>query len=1016
MLRFLFWLLLLCPAYAFGQHIIPRFNTIGVEDGLSQSSVYSIYQDRKGFMWFGTADGLNRYDGSEIHVFKVDPRHVQQGNSNFIRGNIAEDKRGNIWYSNETGIYYYSPVADEIIPAYQFSKEEGETYVFEMIGFDSRGTLWLLNPVKGVTEFNPATRTLQIHAFPSRIHFDRKNYSECEIDQDDQLWILLSVAQGIVNFDTRLKDYRLPAFDKPVHRRIEANGSVYALSYTGTNYRSPELRIYDRNDRMQQTIPLPGLNVSDMTVVKIFVDFLGRIWLTTMNAGLLMYDPAKQKLQSFVHDNARVKSLPLNFTRVLFEDAQHNLWIGTDGAGVSKLDLKPPKFNLFPLNEGDYPFLKDYFIKCFYEDATGHIWFGTLSNGICRLDPKTGELDTVGSAAVKPGKFSTAVTGCIFEDSKGRIWAGSSMGIGIYNPRRHDFDPIELANGFSLQPFNIFVYQIIELGDGSYLAATSHGVVHIVPNGNSYIALLKNEAMMRFGQATSVQRIGNDIWFTSPINGLFHLRYNAGSFTFIEKLFTNTDLRGISIDQQDGSILWVASGIGLIRLNTISKQYQVLGSSQGLRNSYVYGVLEDEAHHLWMSTNGGIAMFDKQSQSFSTYTNKDGLQSNEFNTGAYYRSRAGVLYFGGIKGFNWFKPSSFVLTSSSPRVAIAQLSVNEKPLINDSAYYFNQTLRLSYDHNDISLTIAALDFTKPEANKIAYQLRGWENSPVVTYSKQIHYSNIAPGSYTLTVRACNAAGVWSEPITLSIVITPPFWNTWWFYALLATAVITAIMLLARFIYQNELKERIKELEKEKAIEAERLRISREMHDDIGAGLTQIALMSEVARHNTTNQKELEDIAGTSRKLMNNMSEIIWSLNAEYKTLELLFHYLREQLHRLLEPSGIDYQIRFPEEVPDIVLTNDQRRNILLVVKEAVHNAVKHSGAAHISIRADIAGDLMCIEIKDNGKGFEVAAKRDGNGLKNLQHRCTMLHAELQLQTAPGNGVHFIFSIPLNSHS
>jgi signal transduction histidine kinase len=244
---------------------------------------------------------------------------------------------------------------------------------------------------------------------------------------------------------------------------------------------------------------------------------------------------------------------------------------------------------------------------------------------------------------------------------------------------------------------------------------------------------------------------------------------------------------------------------------------------------------------------------------------------------------------------------------------------------------------------------------------------------------------------------------------------PSFYKSWWFYSIVIALALAMIIMATRYIAQRALKLKLKELERQRALDKERLRISREMHDDIGAGLTRITLMSEIARH-SSDKKELAEIADASRKLVTNMNGIIWSLNPEHKTLGHLFSYLREELNNLLEPSGIDYRIELPLECAAYVLTNEQKRNILLVTKEIVHNAVKYSEAERLSVKAHIKEDVLWFSIEDNGKGFDTAKEFSGNGMKNIRYRLDELNAAFDMQSGPGKGVSCNYGIPLNSHS
>lgn len=247
------------------------------------------------------------------------------------------------------------------------------------------------------------------------------------------------------------------------------------------------------------------------------------------------------------------------------------------------------------------------------------------------------------------------------------------------------------------------------------------------------------------------------------------------------------------------------------------------------------------------------------------------------------------------------------------------------------------------------------------------------------------------------------------------LLPPPVWQRWWFYVALLVTTTLAVMLMGKLATERKLKRQIRELEQQREIDKERLRISREMHDDIGAGLTRIALMTEIAKHHFQHAPELSQIADTSRQLVNNISEIIWSLNPGHRSVSQLLAYLREELGKLLEVSGSKYTIDFPNEDVPGQLGNEQNRNVLLIAKEIVHNAVKHSGATEIRVSARVINGMLELEVADNGKGYDPERVSNGNGLRNIQHRLKEAGATWSVVTAPGNGVIAKFSLPLKSH-
>jgi signal transduction histidine kinase len=280
---------------------------------------------------------------------------------------------------------------------------------------------------------------------------------------------------------------------------------------------------------------------------------------------------------------------------------------------------------------------------------------------------------------------------------------------------------------------------------------------------------------------------------------------------------------------------------------------------------------------------------------------------------------------------------------------------------------------------------------------------------------EVRYNNLPHGDYIFKIKAANGAGAWNEEVyTVTITIHPPFWKTWWFYSLAGLCILLVIVFITRYFSQQNLKNKIAELQRLKEIDKERQRISREMHDDIGAGLTQITLMTESVKNKTTaiSSKELDDITSTSRKLVSNMSEIIWSLNTENKSLDQFCAYLREELNKQLEYAGIEHTIQLPENRDDIVLSNEQRRNLLLITKEIVNNAIKYSKAKNIFVKVEYKNNTLSFEVSDNGTGFDIEKKSNGNGLHNIKQRIAELNGRIVINTSAGNGSSFSYAVKL----
>lgn len=988
----------------YSQTIIPRFEQLGVNDGLPHSSVYSITQDKKGFMWFGTPDGLCRYDGSALLGFKYVARDSNDIINNFVRGRILEDPAGNMWYSNESGIYKWDVYKEIIVKVRSFNKNEFGNISFQTVALDNNGSLWLLNIGHGVFEFNISSGKLTGYPMPASSAYATVLLSYNTVDGSGNIWIRLnSTNDPILVFDKATHSYSARAATVQPHAVFFGKESeVYAFE---------DRLVYKNRENGQVHSVMKMINDKKISFYSFdgIWDSYGRLWMTARGNGLFYYDEVNDRFQQYHHDNSKIKSLPFDLTTCLFIDRSQNLWIGIDGGGVAKLDLKQPKFNLFPLSEGDYPVLRDYFTKCFYEDDKGRTWFGSHNNGLNILEHTTGKLINYHYDKTKPDGIPGNIVGSIIKDKEGRMWVGSSGGISMFNEKTGRFKTVVIQQLPAIHPdMNVFVYKMIQLKNGDFLAATLFGLVRISkqPNGSYEGYYFKNISYLISTATDVVELPSGTVYASIPGLGLYELQPDGIAYKLSNIFLKGLDLRSIRTDETNSKYLWVASAIGLIHFNILSKTYSLCNEKNGLANSYVYGSLEDEKNNLWISTNGGLSYLDRATDQIVNYSFQDGLQSNEFNTQAFYKSSSNTFYFGGIKGFNWFRSNNFIADKHKPQAAITQIEVE-----NILSRSYGQ---LPYDSNDVNFKFAALDYTRPEANVIQYKLEGWDKKWIYTYVKSARYSHLPPGKYTMIMKASNAAGIWSEEKRVSIEITPPFWKSWWFYLLEALVISGALILITRSVMNRKLKIEIEKLVRLKALEDERYRISQEMHDDIGAGLTQISLISESAKsHPDSGQvirTELEDISVTSRQLVDNISEIIWALNPKHDKLDTLLPHLREQLNKLLEYTELNFTIDFPVNIPSIELNNQQRRNILMITKEVVHNVVKHSSAHTLTIMARLNDHKLQFIIKDDGKGFDQTTCNNGNGLKNIRNRVEEMRGSLEITNENGKGTVFIYSL------
>jgi len=1003
---------LLLPLLLAAQPVIPRFEALGVNEGLSQSSVYAIHQDHAGFMWFGTADGLNRYDGYEVRNYRVLDDQAAAGNSNYIRGRLCEDADGNIWFANETGIYVYDRGLERLKAVRRFPEGSYGNTIFMALGIRD-GYLWLLNAHYGASRFHLRRRTFETIPFPASWPKNNRYNSNGYLTGEGVMVFSMFINGGLVFFDTRTRQYRTEMPNEQVFAFCPGRKKSFIILENG-------IYIHDSLTGKRRWTSYDDSNKPLNSITHIIEDPFSRLWILTSGNGLVLHDLKTDLRFRYRHDNTKLRSLPFDLLRVGLIDRSGNLWIGTDGGGVCRLDLKPPRFELFPHNEGDYPILKDYFVKCFYEDRRRRIWFGTHSNGLSIFDPEAQTLKNFRHRPEDPSSLGGDIVGSILEDRAGQIWIGHNRGFSLFDTLSGRFVNFRPQTAVPLYDRNIYVFQMRQLQDGRIAAATIQGLACLRKKEGIYETRTFRSGPLNSIATSLVETRPGEIWYTCPQVGLYRAEAHGDSFVAREKYFPGVDLRSVQVDGQDNRFLWVASAKGLIHFDRDSRRFRIYDSRMGLGNNYVYGVLEDEQHNLWLSTNGGLSFFDRRRQQFTNFTHADGLQSNEFNTNAFFRGASGTFYFGGIKGFNWFRSQApgAHLSETPPQVALSSIHVNEELLLQDSAFRAARSVRLNHRQNTLSFQFSVLDFTRPQANKIRYRLKGWDPGWVLTANRSVRYPNLPPGNYTLLVQAINPAGLESPLLSLRFDIAAPFWKRSWFYVLVSLLIMSVVIAVTRAVTRRNIQRRLRALEKERALDAERNRISRDMHDEIGSGLTQIALLSELIQTQKRAEAELHrdvaTISAQARRLVKNMGEIIWTLNPQNDSLENLLAYMREQAQEYFEPfENIDFGIRFPSEVPLLRLSNEQRRNLFLVVKEALHNALKHSGAETIVLEAACDSRQLHFTVRDNGAGMPEKTRAGANGLRNMEKRMLDIGGYFSMKSG-GGGTELHFVLPLMS--
>jgi signal transduction histidine kinase len=744
------------------------------------------------------------------------------------------------------------------------------------------------------------------------------------------------------------------------------------------------------------------------------------LFIVVPGKGMLRYDLASKKITEYKNVPGDLGTLSVNFLRKFYVDDSDNLWLGTEGGGLSKLDLKQRKFNCYPAGVYNIPNPANMMVKSLYARGT-KIYAGTFSKGLYIIDTITNEASVV-NILKKSTQDNDAPITAMLNDSRNRIWIGCGNYIGFIHAATgqfEKFDTIDAKNGF--------IYSIYEHSPDTLLIGTYKRVFRVVVDKNHNVHVDKENVFNNPEITGLIQSIvkgpGNSVYIGTIEHGFKKCVVQGDNLVIKAQGMSNTGVRHFYNDVVN-QIMWIATDNGLLAYNDSTGEYSLFDERQGLSNGHIYAILPESDNVLWISNNKGLnrIRFDKNElgevriTTVKQFNQKSGLQSNEFNSGAYFAYNRKHLMFGGVSGVNWFNTENVVSNHHIPQVVLTGLMVNEKRYLTPIDYPFLKKLELPYYNNSVYLNYAALEFTNPVLNKYVYKMEGGENI-WVEGSNEVRFSNLEPGSYKFLVKAANNDGVWSdEQLLLEIKIIPPFWGTWWFKTLMAVLLTMAMIGLGHYLVKRSVRKKTRELEMQQVLNEERNRISRDMHDEMGTGLTKISLLTEVARHINQQDRDkslqtLKDISVTSRGLTQKMGEIIWMLSPVNDTLDSLAAYLKEYVYNITDSLNIDVVTDFPENIPAIKLSHDKRRQLLLVTKEALHNALKHAAATQISFSMDIHKHGFLLMMNDNGKGLtNETSEKTGNGLKNMAWRMEQIGGVFKIESESGNGTTVIYGI------
>ncbi|MBK7629262.1 MAG: hypothetical protein IPJ23_00710 [Ignavibacteriales bacterium] len=1025
-----------------------------IEDGLSQSTIFASLQDSKGYMWFATRSGLNRYDGYKFNIYFNDPKD-STSLSDDGTNSLYEDKNGNLWigtiygninrFDRKTEIFNYKNVSDllDVLPdqaddfyEYPLSFSRNQKTTITSLAEDKDGKLWIGTWGSGIIVIDKFFKLY--HHF----YFDKNNpgglktnrIMDLIFDHEGKLWVatfgggLTRITKSIENskenfsFETLLQgeDEFSLSDNKLLNLFQDSKMNIWIGSYYGglIHIPSDQTKLPFGKAKIDcQRCPISVNNLTPNTIMSFAEDIEQYLWIGTFGGGLIRYDKNKNTTLHFFNDPINQYSLGDNDVLSLCTDRSGIIWAGSHlGAGVTKIYKNNARFNHIKHQPGKSNNLNDDVVWSIYKDQENILWIGTYKGGLNRYDPSSKNFSyikkTDGSNSLSSNHIRT-----IKEDNYGNLWIGTyDGGLNILNKKSKRVSVFKNNQKDSSSISGNQIQDILIESDSVYWIATFGGGLNkAIINGNPIDQKIKfkkfindkdNPNSISDNRIYKLYRSRDGVfWIGSYGGGLNSFDPRTEMFKSYPSNSGNDDSFNIEnlmtiLEDSDG-IIWLGSyGGSLTSFNRTTGKFKRYSFTESLTSGVVYGILEDDSKNLWISSDNGIFRLNLITKDIKRFDIQDGLQSLEFSGGAYFKDKTGIMYLGGINGYNFFDPNKIKSNNYIPPVVITSIKVFNEHIKGEP-----KELVLDYKKNFISFEFSSLDFSDPRDNQYSFMLEGLQNEWQVTESSSriATYTNLSPGTYVFKVRGSNSDGIWSDSYaSIKIVILNPFWQTWWF-------IILAVILLASFLYYLSTI-RIKNL---LAIEKLKSKLAADLHDNIGSGLTEISILSEVASRKNNfgeinSNSELKNICDISRKLVDSMSDIVWVVNPSRDSLHDLIIRLKDTYSELLNSVEISFKTKNLEKLNDVKLPMEVKQNLYLIFKEAINNSIKHSKCKRITLEANLRNDVLEIILNDDGIGFDESLLSKGNGLKNMENRADQINGKIKIKSSINSGTSIRF--------
>ncbi len=782
-----------------------NFEKISLESGLSQSTVNCILQDSKGFMWFGTLDGLNLYDGYDMKIYRNNLYDANSLPDNTIT-TLFEDKFGLIWIGTlGRGITVFDRFQNRFISLHNtLNNKYLASNSITDITQDGLGNIWVATS-NGLTRIERRFIHLEFTHFFQKNNLPSNKINKLVSDNLGNIWI--ATDNGLAFYNVELKEMK--TFENELIRNKKINAIVFDkndLLWLGTDN---GLLQFFKSSKIAKVFESESVtNVNNTKVNTLFCDREGIVWIGTVNNGLFRYNSKIKELNNYLHDAADSKSLSVNNILSIYQDYAGIIWVGTALGGINKWNKLSDEIEIYKHNIYDANSLSSNLVRTIYQDKSGTVWIGTVDEGLNKWDKANGKFIHYKHNPNDANSLSHNSVRAIYQDSKNRFWIGTDGGgLNLFDPQKGTFKHF-IKNEYNTNSLNNnSIWGIYEDGE-DLLIATFGGGINIFNYEKNTFKVLKNDSSdlntLSDNRVTCIFKDTKSNFWIGTYGGGLNL-YIPQTQTFHRFMHYHENSNTIGNDriyciyQDTNQDLWIGTKGSLNKFDSHTRTFTRFTENNGLPNDVVIGILEDDKKNLWFSTNKGICKFNLNDYSTKNYNVIDGLQSNEFLVGAYCKSSTGEMFFGGINGFNAFIPENLKPNENIPKIALTGFKILNQDFTLDSAVSEKKHIVVNWRSNNLTFEFVALDYTFPQKNEYAYMLQGFENEwNYVKNRRFASYTNLPSGQYILRVKGSNNDGIWNENgIKIAISIQPAIWQRTSFQVFILIFIIFLISLFIK---------------------------------------------------------------------------------------------------------------------------------------------------------------------------------------------------------------------------